>query len=145
MRVAETELTAVVSMTGHVSEAHSLVARLLQMRNSASFQAHFCNQKQEDHRRGLRNLCWFRKIMKVVPAVGSFCFSEQSLLPCAKLAAHFVRDQDVEEAILSLQQECSPSYASTLRLFFLNGCYKYIFQIVSFMVGTPCARKHHIM
>lgn len=43
IRVAETELTAVVSMTGHVSEVHSLVAKLLQMRDSASFRAHFCN------------------------------------------------------------------------------------------------------
>lgn len=57
--------------------------------------------------------------MKVVPAMGSFCFSEQSLPPCAKLAACFVRDQDVEEAILSLQQECLPSYASKLRLFLM--------------------------
>lgn len=38
MRVAETELTAVVSMTGHVSEAHSLVARLLQMRHRPLFE-----------------------------------------------------------------------------------------------------------
>lgn len=43
IRVAETELTAVVSMTGHVSEVHSLVAKLLQMRDSTSFRAHFCN------------------------------------------------------------------------------------------------------